>query len=120
MFKSFESDKPYFCVINSNGYKCFVNKEYDNEGELLKTTIEFVYLIEEINYLIGVYELESTPLKKTTFSVGKLKFADMLIASKQEQYSSINNYLPILHECTKVLSDCWFRTVCLQNNVEIK
>ena len=114
MFKSFESDKPYFCVINSNGYKCFVNKEYDNEGELLKTTIEFVYLIEEINYLIGVYELESTS------SVSKLKFADTLIASKHEQYSVINNYLPILQECTKILSDCWFMTICLQNNAEIK
>ena len=120
MFEKFYQEKPYFCVIPCNGYKCFVFKEHGREGEILKTTIEFVYSLEEINYLIGVYELESTSLKKTTFSVSKLKFADTLIASKQEQYSSINNYLPILQECTKILSDCWFRTICLQNNAEIK
>lgn len=107
--KTFDHDnlsKPYFCVIHCNGYKCFVFKEHGVTGELLKTTIEFIYKVEEINYLIGVYELESTS------SVSKLWFEDELIASKHEQYSVINNYLPILQECTRILSGCWSESVC--------
>ena len=109
MFRIFDSSnlsKPYFCVIHCNGYKCFVFKEHGAAGELLKTTIEFIYQVEEINYLIGVYELESTS------SVSKLWFEDELIVSKHEQCSVINNYLPILQECTGILSACWSESVC--------
>ena len=110
MFRIFDYSnlsKPCFCVIPCNGYKCFVFKEHGAAGELLKTTIEFIYQVEEINYLIGVYELESTS------SVSKLWFEDELIVSKHEQYSVINNYLPILQECTRILSSCWSESVCL-------
>ena len=115
MFRFFDSgnlSKPYFCVIHCNGYKCFVFKEHGVAGELLKTTIEFIYQVEEINYLIGVYELESTS------SVSKLWFGEELLAERVEQSGMIDNYLPVLCWCTKLISDCWFREVCFSNSTD--
>lgn len=109
MFGVFNQDKAYFCCIACNGYKCFVHKQYDKLGTVLKTTIDFVYTVEGIDYVVGVYTLESSS------HVSNLWFKAELIAERVEQSGVIDNYLPVLCWCTKLISDCWFREVCLSN-----
>lgn len=109
MFEHFKDKKLYFCCIPCNGYKCFLHKQYDKLGTVLKTTIDFVYTVEGIDYLIGFYTLESSS------QVSKLWFKEELLAERVEQSGTIDNYLPVLCWCTKLISDCWFREVCFSN-----
>ena len=109
MFEKFNQEKPFFCCIPCNGYKCFVHKQNDKLGTVLKTTIDFVYTVEGIDYIVGAYTLESSN------QVSKLLFKEELLAERVEQSGTIDNYFPVLCWCTKLISDCWFREVCLSN-----